>query len=63
MGVLLTQIFKKEVRFPRIVGMMIVNILMKNIPYNIGQFGILECDDRVIVDTINDLDDINENSS
>ena len=28
--------------------MMIVGILMKNIPYNIGQFGILECDDRVI---------------
>ena len=27
---------------------MIVGILMKNIPYNIGQFGILECDDRVI---------------
>ena len=45
--------------------MMIVGILMKNIPYNIGQFGILECDDRVIVDTINanDLDDIDENSS
>ena len=63
MGVLLTQIFKKEVRFPRILGMMIVGILMKNIPYNIGQFGILKCDDGVIVDTINDLHDIDENCS
>ena len=62
MGVLLTQLFKKEVRFPRLLGMWIVGILMKNIPYNFVQFGRLECD-GAIIDTINDLDDVNEHSS
>ena len=62
LGVLLSQIFKKEVRFPRLLGMMIVGILMKNIPYNFVQFGRLECD-GAIIDTINDLDNIDEHSS
>ena len=62
LGVLLTHIFKKEVRFPRLLGMWIVGILMKNIPYNFVQFGRLECD-GAIIDTINDLDDVNEHSS
>ena len=61
LGVLLTQIFKKEVRFPRLLGMLIVGILMKNIPYNFVQFGRLECDGAIII--INDLDNIDEYSS
>ena len=40
-----------------------VGILLKNIPYNIGQFGRLECINGTVLDTVNDLDDINEHSS
>ena len=43
--------------------MMIVGILLKNIPYNFGQFGRLECGDGEIIDSINDIDDIDEHSS
>ena len=59
----MTQIFKNEVRLPRLLGMLIVGILLKNIPYNFGQFGRLECGDGAIIDSINDLDDIDEHSS
>ena len=36
---------------------------MKNIPYNFGQFGRLECKNGTVLDTVNDLDDIDEHSS
>ena len=43
--------------------MLIIGILLKNIPYNIGQFGRLECGNGILLDTVNDLDDIDEHSS
>ena len=32
-----------EIRLPPLLGMLIVGILLKNIPYNFGQFGRAEC--------------------
>ena len=43
--------------------MLIVGIALKNIPYNFGQFGRLECGNGTVLDTVNDLDDIDEHSS
>lgn len=43
--------------------MLIVGIALKNIPYNIGQFGRLECGNGTVLDTVNDLDDIDEHAS
>ena len=37
------QTCKVEVRLPPLLGMLIVGILLKNIPYNFGQFGRAEC--------------------
>ena len=47
----------------KLVSCQVVGILLKNIPYNIGQFGRLECINGTVLDTVNDLDDINEHSS
>ena len=63
LGDFLSKMFKKEVRVPRLLGMMMVGILLKNIPYSFGQFGRLECEEGATIDTINDLDDIDEHSS
>ena len=43
--------------------MLVVGILLKNIPYNFGQFGRLECYNGSIIDSVNELDDIYEHSS
>ena len=43
--------------------MLVVGILLKNIPYNFGQFGRLECYNGSINDSVNELDDIYEHSS
>ena len=43
--------------------MLIVGIALKNIPYNFGQFGRLECGNGTVLDTVNDLDDLDEHSS
>lgn len=57
---LLMRFFKIDVRLPPLLGMLVVGILLKNIPYNFGQFGRAECtlDHRNVsfVDSIHDLD-------
>ena len=49
-----------DIRLPPLLGMLIVGILLKNIPYNFGQFGRAECYDNgtaaVFVDSLNDLE-------
>ena len=62
-GYLFSKIVKKDIRLPGLLGMLIIGILLKNIPYNIGQFGRLECGNGTLLDTVNDLDDIDEHSS
>merc|ERR1712107_602115 len=32
-----------EIRLPPLLGMLIVGIILKNVPYNFGQFGRAEC--------------------
>ena len=62
-GNLLSKLLKAKIKLPALLGMLIVGILLKNIPYNFGQFGRLECSNGTILDTVNELDDINEHSS
>jgi len=58
---------KVDIRLPPLLGMLIVGILLKNIPYNFGQFGRAECTadhhNASFVDSINDLDNIEDHSS
>ena len=52
---------------PPLLGMLIVGIILKNVPYNFGQFGRAECTkdhkNATFVDSIHDLDDIEDHSS
>ena len=63
----MSRIFRVNICLPPLLGMLVVGILLKNIPYNIGQFGRAECtaDDKnaEFVDSINDLDSLEEHSS
>ena len=56
-----------EMRLPPLLGMLIVGILLKNIPYNFGQFGRAECDanhhNASFVDSIHDLDNPEDQES
>ena len=63
LGKVLSKIFGICIQLPPLLGMLIVGILLKNIPYNFGQFGRLECYNGTIIDTVNELDDIHEHSS
>ena len=63
LGSILSKLSGAQVQLPALLGMLIVGILLKNIPYNIGQFGRLECYNGTIIDTVNELDDIDEHSS
>ena len=54
-----------EIKLPPLLGMLIVGILLKNIPYNFGQFGRAECTadhrnasllNETFLDSIHDLD-------
>ena len=42
-GWVIARTCKVEIRLPPLLGMLIVGILLKNIPYNFGQFGRAEC--------------------
>ena len=42
-----------DLKLPPLLGMLIVGIILKNVPYNFGQFGRAECN---IFDSIHDLD-------
>ena len=52
---------------PPLLGMLIVGIILKNVPYNFGQFGRAECTkdhkNATFVDSIHDLDTIDEHGS
>merc|ERR1711913_242357 len=49
-----------DIRLPPLLGMLIVGIILKNVPYNFGQFGRAECDQynhtAEFVDSVHDLD-------
>ena len=66
-GVFMTRIIGVNVCLPPLLGMLLVGILLKNIPYNFGQFGRAECtsDNKsgAFVDSIHELDNIDEHSS
>ena len=58
-GQLLSRVVGVEIVLPPLLGMLLVGILLKNIPYNFGQFGRAECtlDGRnaSFVDSLHDL--------
>ena len=64
---MLSRLIGVSIALPPLLGMLVVGILLKNIPYNFGQFGRAECtaDGRNLsfVDSINDLDTLEEHSS
>jgi len=64
---ILLRFCKVDIRLPPLLGMLIVGILLKNIPYNFGQFGRAECTannmNSSFVDSINDLDKLEEHGS
>ena len=66
-GVILSKIVRVNISLPPLLGMLIVGIVLKNVPYNFGQFGRAECtrDHRnaTFIDSIHDLDNIEEHGS
>ena len=66
-GVVMSKIFGINICLPPLLGMLLVGILLKNIPYNIGQFGRAECTadhkNAAFVDSIHQLDSREEHSS
>ena len=67
LGDLLSRASGVTVSLPPLLGMLIVGILLKNIPYNYGQFGRAECTEAGLnapfVDSLHDLhnsDDLEE---
>ena len=59
-GRLLSKLVGVDIVLPPLLGMLMVGVLLKNIPYNFGQFGRAECtiDGRnaTFVDSLHDLD-------
>ena len=59
-GRLLSKLVGVDIVLPPLLGMLMVGILLKNIPYNFGQFGRAECtiDGRnaTFVDSLHDLE-------
>ena len=59
LGDLLSRVSGVTVSLPPLLGMLVVGILLKNIPYNIGQFGRAECTEAGLnasfVDSLHDL--------
>ena len=59
LGDLISQILGVTVSLPPLLGMLVVGILLKNIPYNLGQFGRAECTqdglNASFVDSLHDL--------
>merc|ERR1719447_2593399 len=58
-GDLLSHVSGVTVSLPPLLGMLVVGILLKNIPYNFGQFGRAECNEAGLnasfVDSLHDL--------
>ena len=59
-GRLLSKLVGVDIVLPPLLGMLMVGVLLKNIPYNFGQFGRAECtiDGRnaTFVDSLHDLE-------
>ena len=59
LGHLISHILGVTVSLPPLLGMLVVGILLKNIPYNLGQFGRAECTEEgfnaSFVDSLHDL--------
>lgn len=54
-----------EIHLPPLLGMLLVGVILKNVPYNFGQFGRAEClGNRSVafVDSLNDIDDFNSSA-
>jgi NhaP-type Na+/H+ or K+/H+ antiporter len=59
-----------QVRCPPFLGMLVIGIILKNVPYNFGQFGRADCyitnqnntETQVFVDSINQLEESRVNS-
>jgi len=47
-----------DIRLPPLLGMLLIGIVLKNVPYNFGQFGRAECH-GLFGDSINDIEDFN----
>ena len=66
-GIILSKIVRVNISLPPLLGMLIVGIILKNVPYNFGQFGRAECTkdhkNATFVDSIHDLDTIDEHGS
>ena len=59
LGEMLSHLLGVTVSLPPLLGMLVVGILLKNIPYNFGQFGRAECTEEglnaTFVDSLHDL--------
>jgi hypothetical protein len=57
---LLLRLCRVDIRVPPLLGMLIVGIFLKNVPYNFGQFGRAECfrngSAAEFVDSLHDID-------
>jgi len=60
LGDLLSHLLGVTISLPPLLGMLVVGILLKNVPYNLGQFGRGDCStdgiNETFVDSIHDLD-------
>jgi NhaP-type Na+/H+ or K+/H+ antiporter len=63
LGMGISCMFGIDVRLPPLLGMLLVGIFMKNVPYNIGQFGREECQGNRSVAFGDSLNDFNVNST
>ena len=66
-GVLLSKVLRVNISLPPLLGMLVVGIALKNVPYNVGQFGRAECTaghgNASFIDSIHDLDSLEEHGS
>jgi len=62
LGVAMGKLCGLDIQLPPLLGMLIVGIVLKNVPYNFGQFGRAECIGNRSVefgDSLNDIGDFN----
>jgi hypothetical protein len=59
-ALLLLRVCAVDIRLPPLLGMLLVGIFLKNVPYNFGQFGRAECfrngSAAEFVDSLHDID-------
>ena len=64
LGEVVSRMVGVTVALPPLLGMLVVGILLKNIPYNIGQFGRAECTldghNASFIDSLHDLEVVEE---